>query len=165
MSGRDLTEEEKLAWAAATQRIRPLSGKHARPLRSTSSGSHKPEGKASPSSRRSSNDAKRAAPENRQNERAVRRGQQRVSATFDLHGHSQDSAWRALPIFLRQAQASRAKCVIVITGKGRMGNGVLRRNFLHWLEMPQAAELVSGYAPAHPKHGGTGAWYVYLRRP
>ena len=49
-------------------------------------------------------------------------------------------------------------------GKGREGQGVLRRNFLLWLESPGARRLVSGYAESHPKHGGAGAFYVFLRR-
>ena len=87
-----------------------------------------------------------------------------ISASFDLHGHSQDSAWNILPQFLAREQARGSRCVVVITGKGRLGGGVLRRNFLHWLEMPEARALISGYAPAHARHGGGGAWYVFLRK-
>ncbi len=54
--------------------------------------------------------------------------------------------------------------MIVITGKGQRGEGVLRQGFLQWLELPEARALISGYAPAHAKHGGGGAWYVFLRR-
>ena len=61
-------------------------------------------------------------------------------------------------------QAKGAQCVIVITGKGKSGKGVLKRAFLNWLDLPEARALVSGYAPAHAKHGGGGAWYVFLRR-
>ena len=54
--------------------------------------------------------------------------------------------------------------MLVITGKGKEGQGVLRRNFLLWLESPGARRLVSGYAESHPKHGGAGAFYVFLRK-
>lgn len=101
---------------------------------------------------------------NRKSERRIRRGQAPIAGRFDLHGHTQDSAHRALPVFLSNQRASGARCVLVITGKGRMGEGVLRRNFLHWLETPSARALVSGYAPAHARHGGDGAFYVFLRR-
>ena len=104
------------------------------------------------------------APQNRQNERAVRRGKQPISASFDLHGHTRDSAFQVLPRFLRMEQARGSQCVIVITGKGKRGEGVLRQGFLNWLELPEARALISGYAPAHSRHGGTGAWYVFLRR-
>lgn len=104
-------------------------------------------------------------PQNRGNEKRVRRGKLELAGRFDLHGHTQASADAALPDFLAQKQAEGVRCVLVITGKGRGGEGVLRRNFLRWLEMPAARALVSGYSEAHPRHGGSGAWYVFLRAP
>jgi DNA-nicking Smr family endonuclease len=102
-------------------------------------------------------------PAERGKEKRVRRGRLAIAARFDLHGHTQVSAARALPDFLERQQADGARCVLVITGKGREGQGVLRRNFLLWLESPPARRLVSGYAESHPKHGGAGAFYVFLR--
>lgn len=161
MSGRDLSDTDKKVWAAATRHVRPLEGRRASPSRQPKidvpadfmSAHLKAPSKRNP-----------AAPQNRQNEKPVRRGKQQISASIDLHGHTQESAWRLLPQFLSREQAKGSRCVIVITGKGRSGEGVLRRNFLQWLEMPEARHLVSGYAAAHAKHGGGGAWYVYLRK-
>ena len=104
-----------------------------------------------------------APPQNRANEKRVRRGKLELAGRFDLHGHTQLSAEAALPDFLKRKQAEGARCVLIITGKGKGGEGVLRRNFLRWLEMPAARVLVSGYSEAHPRHGGSGAWYVFLR--
>lgn len=161
MSDRKLSEMEKRAWQAATRHVRPLSGKPVRNRTPIAPSSHANRTSVVTGSKPAHS---LSAPQNRQNERPVRRGKQAISASFDLHGHTQDSAWTALPRFLSREQARGSSCVIVITGKGRTGDGVLRRNFLHWLEMPQARPLVSGYAPAHAKHGGGGAWYVFLRR-
>jgi DNA-nicking Smr family endonuclease len=94
----------------------------------------------------------------------ARRGQLDVTARFDLHGHTQASAGRALPLFFARATADGARCVLVITGKGRSGEGVLKRNFLDWLATPEARQIVSGYAEAHARHGGAGAFYVFLRK-
>ena len=33
-----------------------------------------------------------------------------------------------------------------------------------WLHEPEFRAHVSGFQPAHPKHGGGGAFYVKLRR-
>lgn len=104
-----------------------------------------------------------AVPQNRANEKRVRRGKLELTGRFDLHGHTQLSAEAALAEFLTRKQADGARCVLVITGKGKGGEGVLRRNFLRWLEMPAARVLVSGYSEAHPRHGGSGAFYVFLR--
>ena len=105
-----------------------------------------------------------SVPRDRGSEKQVRRGKVELSARFDLHGHTQNSAWTALPAFLARERSKGSRCVIVITGKGREGSGILRHNFLRWLEMPEARTLVSGYAQAHPRHGGAGAFYVFLRR-
>ncbi len=165
MSERDLTEAEKRAWQAATRHVRRLRGgdEFAHPV-PVSQPKRAP--KAAPAKQKSSPRTKPtpAPPQNRQNEKRVRRGKQDVSASFDLHGHTQQSAWQALPGFLAREQAKGSRCVIVITGKGKLGEGVLRRNFLHWLELPEARQYVSGYAQAHARHGGGGAWYVFLRQ-
>ena len=58
-------------------------------------------------------------------------------------------------------------------GKGRADaeaiqprrHGVLRHSLPHWLAAPPLAGRVLQVASAHQKHGGGGAFYVYLRRP
>ena len=159
MSGRDLTDKDKRAWAAATRTVKPLSGR-----RGTPPGTPRGRDDLAPVPTGSTKKRSNAVPQNRQNERMVRRGKQPISASFDLHGHTRDSAFQVLPGFLAREQAKGARCVIVITGKGKSGEGVLRTAFINWLELPEARTLVSGYAPAHAKHGGSGAWYVFLRR-
>ena len=77
----------------------------------------------------------------------------------------QGEAHQELRGFLMSCVARGLSTVLVITGKGKDGEGVLRRNFLRWLEMPAARTLVTGYSEAHPRHGGSGAWYVFLRAP
>ncbi len=142
--------------------VRPLTGRGgAAGLRRSTRG-HETLAPTLPSTRK--NRTVPAPPQHRGGDKRVRRGKQLVSASFDLHGHTQDTAWRLLPQFLAREQARGAQCVIVITGKGRYGDGVLRRNFLHWLDLPEARGLVSGFAPAHARHGGGGAWYVFLRK-
>ena len=76
----------------------------------------------------------------------------------------QDTAWRALITFLALSRADGMRCVLVITGKGRLGTGVLRARFLDWLSGPDLRDLVSGYSAAHTRHGGEGAFYVMLKR-
>lgn len=96
----------------------------------------------------------------------LRRGQIRVEGRLDLHGHTQDEAQSALVDFLRRAQGSGKRCVIVITGRGRMGRGggVLRSQTPRWLNLPSLRPLVLGFATAQPKDGGSGALYVLLRK-
>jgi DNA-nicking Smr family endonuclease len=67
--------------------------------------------------------------------------------------------------FLQRAHARGDRLVIVVTGVGRGGEGVLKRRLPDWLAEAGARSLVSGFAPAHRTHGGAGAFYVFLRRP
>ena len=102
--------------------------------------------------------------QNRSKERRVRRGQAPVSAMLDLHGYTQATAQSALISFLSHQRRAGATCVLVITGKGKLGEGVLRRGLLAWLKTTEARALVNGYSQAHRKHGGSGAWYIFLRK-
>lgn len=104
------------------------------------------------------------APPNRGGERRVRRGRIEIDATLDLHGYTQDAALAALERFLARAVRSGGGVVLVVTGQGRGGEGVLKRRFPAWLELERLRTLVSGYAQAHRSHGGAGAFYVFLRR-
>jgi DNA-nicking Smr family endonuclease len=75
--------------------------------------------------------------------------------------------------FLISAQSSGKRMVLVITGKGKVKDdhgpipqrmGVLRHQLPHWLAQPPLGNVVLQVAPAHVKHGGGGAFYIYLRR-
>ena len=175
MTDRKLTDEEKRAWESVRRSVRPLKGgKSPRIKRDVTDHpilkmAQPPTPKpvkpaAAPATPKPAQDRPGSGPPDRSGERKVRRGKIEVSSSFDLHGHTQESAWSALPAFLMREQARGSRCVIVITGKGKLGEGVLRRNFLRWLDMSEARTLISGYAPAHPRHGGSGAFYVFLKR-
>ena len=96
------------------------------------------------------------------------RGAVDIDARLDLHGLRQDAAHRALRSFIVGAQSRGARIVLVITGKGRTGEGedagVLRRAVPRWLEAPDLRPLVVGVSVAHRSHGGDGALYVQVRR-
>lgn len=106
-------------------------------------------------------------------QRKVRRGKLEIDGRIDLHGMSQAEAERALTRFLAAVAARGGRCALVVTGKGRLADphddfltppaGVIRRRLPEWLAAPHVRPLVAGFAPAHPKHGGAGAFYVLLR--
>lgn len=156
-----MTPDDKKAWQAIAKSVKPLGFSKSSRRRPKAS-----EDTQFVPVRRNADDTKKrfSKPENRAHEKSVRRGRVQATASLDLHGHSQSSAWSILPRFLLREQRTGSRCVIVITGKGKAGGGVLRRNFQLWLESPDARSLVSGYAQAHQKDGGAGAWYVFLRR-
>lgn len=103
----------------------------------------------------------------------LRRGQMPIEARIDLHGNTQDEAHGRLNDFVLRAQSQGKRCVLVITGKGssrRMTeygeerSGVLRQKLPLWLSMAPLRGLVLKCYPAVQRDGGTGAWYLYLKR-
>jgi len=94
------------------------------------------------------------------------RGKLPIEASLDLHGLRQAEAHRRLEVFLAESQAAGKRCVLVVTGKGlhKEEAGVLRSAVPRWLnEAPNRARVLS-FDYAQPKHGGSGALYVLLRR-
>lgn len=103
----------------------------------------------------------------------LRRGRMEPEARLDLHGMTSERAHAALVAFVLAAHGTGLRLVLVITGKGRAGDadahaphrhGVLRHSLPHWLNAPPLTGRVLQLAPAHQRHGGGGAFYVYLRR-
>ncbi len=91
-------------------------------------------------------------------------GREPLTARLDLHGESQDAARSTLTRFLLDAQARGLRGVLVITGQGIRGEGLLRRRAPEWLAEPPLRDLVAGIAPAHRRQGGDGALYIALRQ-
>lgn len=174
--GKRLTPDDKRIWAKVAGTVTPRPGrkppsedepdqkvakrKAIEPLKSKA-----PAMEASPVAK-----AKRSAtpprPSERSGERRIRRGRVEIAGRLDLHGMTQDQARAALASFLARLAKNEGGCALVITGKGRIGGeGILRRRLPEWLAEPELAALSSGYAPAHIRHGGEGAWYVFVKKP
>ncbi len=103
----------------------------------------------------------------------LKRGKLRPEARIDLHGMTLDRAHGALTRFILTHQSHGHRLVLVITGKGSREDpydpaprrrGVLKRQVPMWLKMPPLAGAVLQISESHIRHGGEGAYYVYLRR-
>jgi len=101
------------------------------------------------------------------------KGKMEIEGTIDLHGLTADQAKIKLITFINHSYSLGKRLIIVITGKGkhkgfdefqRPINGVLRQNLPEWLSGPSVSNKVLQVTQAQPKHGGAGAFYVYLRR-
>ena len=101
------------------------------------------------------------------------RGKLEPEARIDLHGMTLAEAHPELIRFFLNAQTAGLRLVLVITGKGKPGPdhgpipmrmGVLRHQVPHWLHMAPLGPAILQVTEAHLKHGGGGAYYVYLRR-
>lgn len=109
----------------------------------------------------------------RKTHQKLKRGKVAPEGKLDLHGMTMDQAHPRLAAFILKAQADGKRLVLVITGKGRKSpddgpipvrKGIMRHQVPHWLSVPPLAQAVLQVAEAHLKHGGGGAYYVYLRR-
>lgn len=107
-------------------------------------------------------------------ERRARRGRVRPERVIDLHGMTQVAARVALVSFVDAARRDGCRCVLVVTGKGARAperdyaaesapRGVIRRRFQDWLDEEPLRAMIARAAPAAPKDGGTGAFYVFLK--
>lgn len=103
----------------------------------------------------------------------MRRGKLAPEARIDLHGMTVAEAHAELIAFVLGSRARGLRLVLVITGKGKTlhdhGHGPLRIGALraqvpHWLHLPPLGPAVQQITEAHLRHGGSGAYYVYLRR-
>jgi len=106
------------------------------------------------------------------------RGEVAPDAKLDLHGMTEAAAHRALSLFLHSAARRGDRLVLVVTGKGAArppdapfdlelggrSRGVLKAMVPRWLGETALARLVAALSPAHRRHGGDGALYVYLRK-
>jgi len=93
------------------------------------------------------------------------RGDMAIDGRIDLHGLTLDQAHSALTGFLRGASARGARCVVVVTGKGKdQSVGKIRREVPHWLNQASLRPLILAISEARPRQGGTGALYVLLKR-
>ncbi len=100
----------------------------------------------------------------RANAERLKRGQHKIEARLDLHGMTQDEAHRVLLGFIRAARAAGKRCVLVITGRGRLGGGVLKAAVPRWFDEADFRPHLLAVASAQPRDGGAGALYVMLRR-
>jgi DNA-nicking Smr family endonuclease len=96
--------------------------------------------------------------------RRLTRERDPIGPRLDLHGLDQDQARARLVAFLRRARDEGWRAVLIITGKGSRGDGVLRRMTPEWLAAPDLRDLIAGVSEAHRRHGGEGALYVALKR-
>jgi len=118
----------------------------------------------------------------RRTSQKMTRGKTDIDGRLDLHGMTQHNARSRLRSFLADSRSAGRRTVLVITGKGYSPysshtlhgyqqvdtperEGVLRRALPQWLDETEFRVHVAGYQPAHPRHGGGGAFYIRLRKP
>ena len=103
-------------------------------------------------------------------DRRLSRGLVQPDVIVDLHGHNLNTAYSLLDSRLEQAVATGARVLLLITGKPPEPNqlpikrGAIRAAVGDWLAASRHAGNIAAVRGAHPRHGGTGALYIILRR-
>jgi len=103
-------------------------------------------------------------------DRRLSRGLVQPDLVVDLHGHGLASAYSLLDSRLEQAVAMGFRVLLLITGKPRKSEGeptkrgAIRAAVGDWLRASRHAGSIAAVRGAHPRHGGTGALYIVLRK-
>ena len=105
-------------------------------------------------------------------DRKLSRGMVSPESSIDLHGHSLASAYDRLDRGLDLAIQRGDRVLLLITGKPPRAEserpharGAIRAAVGDWLASSRHAERIAAVRGAHPRHGGSGALYIILRRP
>jgi DNA-nicking Smr family endonuclease len=90
-----------------------------------------------------------------------KRGEAPIDATLDLHGMTQAKAHNAFESFIQKHISQNSRRLLVITGKG---SGILQQALPKWMNSPDISGQILAYDEAKAKHGGSGAYYILLKR-
>lgn len=96
--------------------------------------------------------------------RRFKRGEYPVDRVLDLHGYGRVDAYSALERTIRAMEANGERVLAVITGKGRGGEGVLKRELPLWLNDAALRPLILAATHAPYRMGGEGAVLIILKR-
>jgi DNA-nicking Smr family endonuclease len=105
-------------------------------------------------------------------DRRLSRGLVEPDATVDLHGHTLPSAHGLLDQALERSISRGDRVILLITGKPPRAEserpharGAIRAAVGDWLHASRHSDAIAAVRGANPRHGGTGALYIVLRRP
>jgi DNA-nicking Smr family endonuclease len=171
-----ITPEDMALWRTVTEDVTPIKQK---PVPAADTHAVQAQRKnqtilsSSPISRPARAPARAKDLDRRTKDKLVK-GKMEIEGKLDLHGMTQARAYEALSRFILTSHQAGKRCVLVITGKGNKNThseeqsdqtrGILRRRLPEWISHSALHDLVLSMETAQPKHGGSGAVYLYLRR-
>jgi DNA-nicking Smr family endonuclease len=110
-------------------------------------------------------------------DRQISSGRIAPDMIIDLHGLRREAARRLLYERVVSAAERGARVILVITGKGsepgpapadlmegRPARGAIRADLPRWLGEEGLSARIAAVRRAHPRHGGSGAAYLILKR-
>lgn len=97
-------------------------------------------------------------------ERNLSLGDVVIEARLDLHGKTEQAAYGSFSSFIEANAAKGRRLLLIVTGRGKDGESVLRKNLPRWCDVPPFSAHILAVRLAAPHHGGDGAYYVLLRK-
>jgi DNA-nicking Smr family endonuclease len=110
-------------------------------------------------------------------DRQISSGRISPDLVIDLHGLRREAARRLLYERVVSAAERGHRVILVITGKGsepgpapadlmegRPARGAIRADLPRWLGEEGLSTRIAAVRRAHPRHGGSGAAYLILKR-
>ena len=105
----------------------------------------------------------------------LKKGNIKIDKKIDFHGLSLVDAKKLLISTINHCFQDNKRCILFITGKGsslkeketdqtRLFFGKIRGSFLDWTKLDDVKNKILQVHKSAPKHGGDGAFYVYLRK-
>jgi DNA-nicking Smr family endonuclease len=92
------------------------------------------------------------------------RGSHKIDIAVDLHGYTISDSYNIFYETFLTAINSGYKLLLVITGKGDMGGKSIRSSLLKWVNIPEISSYIIYMSHADKNHGGSGAFYIVLRK-
>jgi len=96
--------------------------------------------------------------------------------SLDLHGQTLDEANRIIENFIRKSYEDKVHKLIIVTGKGLHSNnekdpyvskdlGILKYSIPNFIKNnAELMELISNISEASVEDGGSGAFYIFLKK-
>ena len=96
----------------------------------------------------------------------------KIDAKLDLHGYREKEAFEIVQDFLTSCYIKGMRCLLIITGKGIKKDkdpwyetkGIIKEALPRWLNHPDIRPMVLSVAQAKQEDGGSGAFYILLKR-
>lgn len=169
---RPLSPHERALWQRVAATVRPMAPKSARaPIEPAPPGPRAAVTPAPAPARPAPVPARPAPPAITATldgswDKRLRSGKLTPDRVIDLHDHNLERAHLALHGAVEAAALSGDRVILVITGKGRPGRpGRIRAELHDWLASAHISHHIAALRQASPRHGGSGAFYLVLRRP
>jgi len=105
----------------------------------------------------------------------LKKGAVNINRKIDFHGFTTEEAKIKFLETVETCFFTNKRCILFITGKGtnisqntlgkkRLYYGKIRNEFLNWVHNKKISSKILSVEQAGPKHGGAGAFFVYLRK-